>query len=34
MFQKITQIVEKQVNILMIPKEEGWHYIVRKIPAL
>ena len=31
MFQNITQIVEKQVILLIIPNRKGWHYPALKI---
>ena len=35
MFQNITQIVKKQVILLMILNGEGWHYVaVKQLPAL
>ena len=30
MFQNITQIVKKQVILLMILNREGWHYLAVK----
>ena len=35
MFQNITQIVTKQVILLMSPNEEEWHYLaVKKLSVL
>ena len=35
MIQNVTQIVEKNFILLMIPNAEGWHYLaVKKLSAL